>query len=772
MIKFIDIKNGQVFNGSSYIKQSVCPKCGFTKDIEYYDTPLSSCPCGYKLQHTLTGPHHIFWFDGGQSTDMYNFKEICILTDNKHGQIHPISKKNILQVSINDNDIFKLVNIGNLTINEDIVHDEVINGFNYVDIENLINSNNVLIEGEKYGDYYIHMLYIMAKSNISGEFTTDIFIDGVPYTIGADFYDENESLFINLSNLGFDISSDVQKAIYPANVHEDYVDNILINRKLKELLINFWDIIANKGSHKSLLNSLKWFEWGDIATIKEIWQHNIGNKTILSHNDFQSVLTESYKEYLSHFAKSTYVGLYAALEYIKKDNGFVVYDSEKNPELEFISSKWSFNDLSLKMSVLGKFYEMFFMPIHLDLIHSTIEDIVFLNTIKIHNAISICREDSVYNFGNIIHNVDNTTYYMSTITPPVPNSTTTAILWDDLTYDIIEDTGEDGSSYYNGAGVSIPVNMKLPVSEGGEFVKSVIISLKTGLDNAGKDIWNTYTIYKHFKNKVDSDININFNIICCKEYAYDIRFQFNLTNSHVYTTRLNFNTSNIDTIGMVLYKYKRKVDLKPQDFGAVYIDIDHIEDDYRLKRDSDRYTGDMQYVQIPETTEIGMNHIIVLEGDYTKNQDNFFEYYYTILYKNDDKEYTVCISKEFNFEPKEIPQFLLEVMYSNGYKYMAEFYDMTELTGNTIDDFTINENESLCISVDLKFGYYIKNHEWIFKNLSNGETYYPQVDIYSPFVTYGNTSELPTGFYDIIFTYELYDGTFKEFKLNSAFYKK
>ena len=63
------------------------------------------------------------------------------------------------------------------------------------------------------------------------------------------------------------------------------------------------------------------------------------------------------------------MGLYAALEKMKLNNKKPVYDSELNPELEFISAKWSFNDLSLKMSMLGKFYEMFFMTIHLDLIH-------------------------------------------------------------------------------------------------------------------------------------------------------------------------------------------------------------------------------------------------------------------------------------------------------------------------------------------------------------------------------------------------------------------
>lgn len=779
MIKFIDINTGLVFDGSSYIKKAVCKKCGTEVVLNYSDTEITNCPttilgksCNAELKYTMTGPHHIFWFENGQSTGIYNIKEICILTDSSHGKIHPTTHKHIIPVSINDNNIFKLVNTSILSINENDIHNEEINGFNYVDINQLTNLNDIWIEGEKYGDYYAHMLYIVAKTDNFGEFIEDIYIDGVPYTIGADFYDENESLYINLSNLGFDITSDVQKAFYPSNVHEDYTDNILINRKLKELLINFWNIIANKGSHKSLMNSLNWFEWGDLVKAKDIWKHDIGNKNVLSNMDFHTVLIDEYKHYLSHFSKTTYMGLYTALEKLKSNNGKPVYDNELNPELEFISAKWSFNDLSLKMSVLGKFYEMFFMPIHLDLIHSTIEDIVFSNTIKINQSLKNDRTDFIYNFGQIEHNVANDIYYLNTIEAPIPSSSKTAILWDNFEYDVLEDTNEDSNIYYNGLGVSIPVKMKLPVSNDGEFIKSIIVTLNIGKTESIYDTWNTFRFDKHIKNKVGNNIEVDFNLICCKEFDYDIRFQFELTNSKVYTTNLQFTTSNVDNIGMNLYKFKKKNDLKPSDFGAVYIDIDHIEDDYRLIRDSERFNGQPQYIQVPETESIGMNHVIVLEGDYADNKDDFFTYYHRVLYKNKDKQYTVCISKDFGFEPREIPQFLLEVMYSNGYRYFSEFYDMKELNGNKFEDFIITDEESLCVTLNLKFGKYIKDYEWIFKNLSTGIDYYPIMNIYSPFITHENINTIDPGFYDIIFKYELYDGTKQEFKLNSAFYKK
>ena len=226
----------------------------------------------------------------------------------------------------------------------------------------------------------------------------------------------------------------------------------------------------------------------------------------------------------------------------------------------------------------------------------------------------------------------------------------------------------------------------------------------------------------------------------------------------------------MDNIKMSIYKYKKKSNLSPNDFGAVYVDIDNIEGDMLL---NETYiNGSPQYLQTTESDVIGKNHVIVLNGDYVNNNDDFFENYYTVLYKNNENTYTVCISKEFGFEPTNIPQFLLEVMYNNGYKYFSEFYDMTELKGNSLSDYTINDNENLYMIMDIEFGKYIKSYNWIFENLTNGNIYYPQLNVYSPFTSYEEVQILDKGFYSIIFEYELHNGTKKSFKLNGAFYKK
>ena len=63
------------------------------------------------------------------------------------------------------------------------------------------------------------------------------------------------------------------------------------------------------------------------------------------------------------------------------------------------------------------------------------------------------RTDFVYNFGQIEHNVDKDIYYLDTIEAPIPSTSKTAILWDNFEYDVLEDTGEESDTYYNGLGV-------------------------------------------------------------------------------------------------------------------------------------------------------------------------------------------------------------------------------------------------------------------------------------------------------------------------------
>lgn len=344
---------------------------------------------------------YVFWMDKEQSINLLYTKRICVLSD-----------KPVLLMNMQINNVFRFVNMQNLGEFADIS----VNDFNYKNLQRLYTNNYSSI-GVQYGTtgYFVHMIYIIAQSTVIGEFHEDFSIDDETFEIAADFYAEDENLKINLANFGVELPESIQNAIYDVNVHEEANDDITLNRKYKELLLNYWNIVANRGSYKSLLNSLAWFEYGDIVKIEEIWKHPEIGREMYSRADLNQTLTTAVKATLSKFTKTTYIGLYAAMEKFARDErGEVANDhylaergfwGEDTPVLEALAMRWTREEMSLKMHLLGCFYEAYFMPIHLDLLQSTIEDVVFTNTIKILPVHNISRFDFLSNFDSFECNI-------------------------------------------------------------------------------------------------------------------------------------------------------------------------------------------------------------------------------------------------------------------------------------------------------------------------------------------------------------------------------
>lgn len=255
---------------------------------------------------------YVFWFDEGQSVNLQYVKQICF-----------ISKKQNVKVSIEkeDTSIFTLLDVSKINTNK-------IN--NDLDI-NSLRTETLISSGWNYnGEGYVHMIYINASSPDVGEFIGAMVIDDESYSIGADFYMEDERLLDNLQNFGVEIPSYVQRAIYENNIHEPAIDNILMNRKWKELLLEYMNIIANKGSYNSLINSLEWFEWGDLLRLQEYWRYTNYDKEWLKAFDLMKITSNEIQNELKNYVKTTYIGLFAALDKLKMYGGEVEYEDHFN----------------------------------------------------------------------------------------------------------------------------------------------------------------------------------------------------------------------------------------------------------------------------------------------------------------------------------------------------------------------------------------------------------------------------------------------------------
>lgn len=709
---------------------------------------------------------YTFWFDGQQSTNMIYIKKLCILHN-----------KQELVARFDTNSIFKFVDVNNLLNNPNNFYDNTV--------------FSITSKGTKYDSLYIHILYITVQSNNEGEIVDDMNIDGIDYKIGADFYMEDETLQINLQNFGVELPKTIQKSLYPANIHEDNIDNILLNRKLKELISNYWDVIANRGSYKSLINSLKWFEWGDEVQMREMWKHTLTDKPIYSERDLNSILEDLYEENMINFSKTTYITLNHCLQ--KLDS---TYDIEGNPDLKWNISKWSNEDISLKMSLLGHFFKEFFMPIHMDLMFSTIESIIFTNTYKLYNRGRVDRIDEIYNFEYISSSTDGQTYLLGNVSSQVGPDTVLGIKMTPSKYEDIyfytfgvdtenvkgivleEDVETFGSQYYKGVGVIVPVTLNIPLKNN-DFIKRITVSMEVA-----PNIWKTHT----FNDKIfgnNNSLEYNFKLLCTEEREYDIRMQFDSGSGKTLTKKLKFNVIDPDNVDIKIYRLLHKWNPNLDNFFN-----DKILNDYMFLRQPMKGSPESYIQYLPISKDGGglrTNHLLVFKGDY-KTDAWINKNYYTIhkvakwsdlsinpeeVGEDGDIEtlYTICISKKFNFNPRSwLDSYKTDEMYKNEYTFIPQFHDIQEITGDTLADFMIGNDIPIFVKPEIKFGKFIDKYEWEFENASTlKKIHLPSIQ--EPFIA-GVEGDLTPGYYNIIFRYSLVDGTSHEIKLNSAFYRK
>ncbi len=207
------------------------------------------------------------------------------------------------------------------------------------------------------------------------------------FTVNATFWGDREENRILLHNFGVDIPSDVSRALYGTDVHDTVPDYLLLNRKYKELLMEYMDIIGNKGSYESLQKSLDWFGYNDLLSLKEFWSDPA--KTKLYERDLTTIYSDVLEEIISMYTKSTFIAINYDLDTVQTNaDGIVQYDTDASgevtvPLLKSTIDDYAVEDMMLKMTLLGNYYSTFFMPLHLNLLYSTVVNTIFTTPAKI-----------------------------------------------------------------------------------------------------------------------------------------------------------------------------------------------------------------------------------------------------------------------------------------------------------------------------------------------------------------------------------------------------
>lgn len=537
MIRFVDINTGYVYNG---------------------DKP------------------YVHWFDNEQSVGLNYSKTFMLVTD----------EARTCDVIL-DSECFVLVDDYKLQK----ATSKNINGKDFFDLSE-ITSKKINLNAVRTDDMSIFQFTIIAKGKYIGEvrdeFTVRINETNHAYTIGADFYDENEALGVNLANLGQEISKDIQQAIYEENLYEQKYDYILLNRKYKELLNEYINVIANKGSYKSLINSLNWFEYGDLVKIYEFWRHGEPNKSYLSKFDITQYVNNTTEQLLSAMQKTTYIAIGCALQKIKEDTDMsdpdyahgkdnngkdAKYLKEPVPELEKAIMLWSRNEMSLKMVLLGNFFATYFMPIHLDLIHSTIEDVVYTNTIKMTSDPLVSRfdtYDAINKFRlqlNDVYHLTNVETWTNINTPfGFIHNTENSLNQEDEALDILGvDTEEDMTQkqevrlktymlqHFKGIGVVVPFNCTLY----NVFGTNVITEGEIKLYKNGtlKEERATQAInHDKSEDNIEGKVYINFSILIQEIGKYKVQLVFRRSDGVRYIKVVDFVVDEENNQTLDMYK--------------------------------------------------------------------------------------------------------------------------------------------------------------------------------------------------------------------------
>jgi hypothetical protein len=753
---------------------------------------------------------YIFWFPNEQSIGITYTMPIAVITD----------KNEPLLLEIEENNIFSFIASTETETN--------INGYSFSGEP--IYSKTMSTTPEEVNGKYVHVFNIACKSDNANEYICKINIGNEGFIrVGADFYGEHEPAYINLSNMGVELPLGIQKAIYTSNVHEDYTDNILLNRKFKELLSNYWDVIANKGSIKSLINSLKWFEWDNLE-LREVYKYSNAGKIMFSERNLTTSLNEVAEIALTNTLKTSYVSLYCALQ-----NEMPSYDNQLNPVLEKAVFKWSIEDIKLKIALLAKFFGVNFLPIHLAILHATVEDKVFTNTIKVLHGSKIKRTDEFYDFDYIECNINETdSFKLTNVRAQVTNDTIYGVKYplthtfgvdifptDAMVTDNDEDIKTFSTQYYTGPGAIIPVSLIIPNRIPTDFVKQTIIDY---IDDSGKDVRLKFNdIFTTVLNSETNsyEIHIDFKFLAKVARVYELHFTFITGSSKTITRKVNINVEDTDSMCINVYKVRSKDDSKgftKDDFyntetSKYFLKIQDCENTYYTQYLPYLDTLDKDYTGIKLNLTMAFNCINPTPGTenmllqcltYRNNFDEDPFYYITdnflIFKKYDDNGYLkafILVSKKFvdtntkkhiedtvivhlaswNVFNDRNPDVQLRVQRAD-LGFYPQFHELVHINGNSLEDYTVKPYEALACIVktnneqntnDFKYGHMITDAEWTFYNVLTDKTVIHPSSSQQPFIADTENSIMKPGYYDITFRYSLNNGITNECKLSSAF---
>lgn len=182
---------------------------------------------------------------------------------------------------------------------------------------------------------------------------------------------EDERIKTICKNLGVDFSYGDMFAIKNVNVHDQFIDNNLINRKRKELLLGLLNETKYQTSLKSLVSILNLYEWGESSTIMqnvlppfyigELFTDKMSPRGayiegIRTTADMkQEIVDDRFLKYPTRFAKLPFISLGTNISDVDRDDPFDT-NGNINVKTDTLHYTGDFTKLNFLKNVLEEKY--------------------------------------------------------------------------------------------------------------------------------------------------------------------------------------------------------------------------------------------------------------------------------------------------------------------------------------------------------------------------------------------------------------------------------
>ena len=185
-------------------------------------------------------------------------------------------------------------------------------------------------------------------------------------TIYGEGEEEDERLRTLLLNMGHDLLPEDSIIFDTSDVNEESIDWNLINRKRKELLLEYSNIFPYLGSYKALINIIKFYGYQNVH-MKEYWKNvDINSTNYLKYRqiDVKSIFTEnaSFSDTTlvpsKIYRKTSKFGLFYDINIESGE-----YDSDGLPITEEVFS-FTPEEILIKIYALKKKLQNYFLPVN------------------------------------------------------------------------------------------------------------------------------------------------------------------------------------------------------------------------------------------------------------------------------------------------------------------------------------------------------------------------------------------------------------------------